>query len=209
MIFLRCEDGQVELALCWLSLDPLIRIKIDAAPLGGSIPPVPLGDVMAGPVVSKVMASRHPEFAVGDLVEGRLPWQETALSDGSGLKKVDPTIAQPSMALGVLGLPGFTAYVGLRLVPDVPAGGSLLVSGASGAVGSIVGQLAKLRGLRVVGLASSPQKCRYLVDELGFDAAVDRNASDLKQQLLAASSGGMTSISKMSAAISSRWRYPR
>jgi NADPH-dependent curcumin reductase CurA len=184
------QDGQVELALCWLSLDPLIRIRIDAAPLGGSIPPMPLGDIMVGPAVSEVRASRHPEFAVGDLVEGRLPWQETAHSDGSGLKKVDPVIASPSTALGVLGLPGFTAYVGLRLVPDVPAGGSLLVSGASGAVGSIVGQLGKLRGLRVVGLASSAQKRRYLVDELGFDAALDRNALDLKQQLHAASAGG-------------------
>jgi NADPH-dependent curcumin reductase CurA len=184
------QDGQIELALCWLSLDPLIRIRIDAAPLGGSIPPMPLGDIMAGPVVSRVVASRHADFAVGDLVEGRLPWQETALSDGSGLKKVDPGIASPSTALGMLGLPGFTAYVGLRLVADVAAGGSLLVSGASGAVGSIVGQLGKLRGLRVVGLASSAEKCRYLVDELGFDAAVDRRAPDLKQQLLAASSGG-------------------
>lgn len=184
------QDGQVELALCWLSLDPLIRIRIDAAPLGGSIPPMPLGDIMAGPAVSRVTASRHAEFAVGDLVEGRLPWQETMLSDGSGLKKVDPSIASPSTALGVLGLPGFTAYVGLRLVPEVPAGSSLLVSGAAGAVGSIVGQLGKQRGMRVVGLASSVKKRSYLVDELGFDAALDRNALDLKQQLQSAAPGG-------------------
>jgi NADPH-dependent curcumin reductase CurA len=92
--------------------------------------------------------------------------------------------------LGVLGLPGFTAFVGLRLVPDVPSGGALLISGASGAVGSIVGQLGKRRGLRVVGLASSPKKRAYLVDELGFDVALDRNAPDLKEQLQAAAPGG-------------------
>jgi NADPH-dependent curcumin reductase CurA len=183
-------DGQVELALRWLSLDPLIRIRIDAAPLGGNIPPMPIGSIMVGPAVSEVIRSRNPAFAVGDLVEGRLPWQETSLSNGSGLKKVDPSIASPSTALGVLGLPGFTAYVGLRLVPDVPSDGALLISGASGAVGSIVGQLGKRRGLRVVGLASSPQKRAYLVDELGFDVALDRSAPDLKQQLQAAASGG-------------------
>jgi NADPH-dependent curcumin reductase len=183
-------DGRVELALRWLSLDPLIRIRIDAAPLGGSIPPMPIGDVMTGPAVCEVTASRNPAFAVGDLVEGRLPWQEMTLSDGSGLRKVDPSIASPSTALGLLGLPGFTAYVGLRLVPDVPAGSTLLVSGASGAVGSIAGQLGKRRGWRVVGLTSSPQKCHYLVDELGLDAALDRNAPDLKQQLQAAAPNG-------------------
>jgi NADPH-dependent curcumin reductase CurA len=184
-------DGQVELALRWLSLDPLIRIRIDAAPLGGNIPPMPIGSIMVGPAVCEVTRSRNPAFAAGDLVEGRLPWQETSLSNGSGLKKVDPSIAPPSTALGVLGLPGFTAYVGLRLVPDVPSGGALLISGASGAVGSIVGQLGKRRGLRVVGLASSPKKRAYLVDELGFDVALDRNAPDLKQQLQAAAPGGV------------------
>jgi NADPH-dependent curcumin reductase CurA len=183
-------DGQVELALRWLSLDPLVRIRIDAAPLGGNIAPVPIGSTMVGPAVCEVTRSRNPAFAVGDLVEGRLPWQETSLSNGSGLKKIDPTIAAPSTALGVLGLPGFTAYVGLRLVPDVPSGGALLISGASGAVGSIVGQLGKQRGLRVVGLASSPKKRAYLVDELGFDVALDRNAPDLQQQLQAAAPGG-------------------
>jgi NADPH-dependent curcumin reductase CurA len=184
------HDGQIELALRWLSLDPLIRIKIDAAPLGGSIAPMPIGDLMGGPAVAEVTASRNPGFAKGDLVEGRLPWQEVSLSDGKALRKVDPNLAPPSTALGVLGLPGFTAYVGLRLVPDVPAGSTLLVSGAAGAVGSIVGQLGKQRGLRVVGLASSAAKRAYLTDKLGFDVAIDRTAPDLKEQLAAAAPGG-------------------
>ena len=132
--------------------------------------PVAIGDVMVGGTVSRVEASRHGDFNVGELVLGYIGWQDYAVSDGMGLTKLDPTIAHPSYALGVLGMPGFTAYMGLLDIGAPKASETVVVAAATGAVGSVVGQIAKLKGCRVVGIAGGADKCRSAVQELGFDA---------------------------------------
>jgi NADPH-dependent curcumin reductase CurA len=133
--------------------------------------PVEIGGVMVGGVVGEVIVSNNPRFAVGDVVQGEFGWQEYTISNGKGVRKVDPSIAPVSTALGVLGMPGLTAYFGLLDIGKPKAGETVLVSGAAGAVGGIVGQIAKIKGCRVVGIAGDDAKVRYLIDELGFDAA--------------------------------------
>jgi NADPH-dependent curcumin reductase CurA len=136
--------------------------------------------------------SDHPRFAVGDVVEGRLGWQEYAVSNGKGVRKIDPTVAPISTALGVLGMPGLTAYFGLLEVGQPKAGETVVVSAASGAVGGLVGQIAKLKGCRAVGLAGSDAKVDYLIRELGYDAGINyRTAPDLDAALRAACPGGI------------------
>jgi NADPH-dependent curcumin reductase CurA len=133
---------------------------------------------MVGGTVGQVIESKHPDFQVGDYVESRLGWQEYAVSDGTALRKIDPTLAPISTALGVLGMPGMTAYFGLLDICDPQPGETVVVSGAAGAVGSLVGQIAKIKGCRVVGIAGTDEKVDWLVNELGFDAAFNYKTTD-------------------------------
>ncbi|MBM6594709.1 NADP-dependent oxidoreductase [Microvirga pudoricolor] len=174
-------DGQVLLRTLWLSLDPYMRGRMSAAKSYAK--PVLIDDVMTGGTVNEVVVSRHPAFQAGDIVLGYAGWQDYALSDGSELRKLDPAAAPVSTALGVLGMPGMTAYTGLLTIGQPKPGETLVVAAAAGPVGSAVGQIGKIKGCRVVGIAGGPGKCRYLVDELGFDAAVDHRSPDMAQQL--------------------------
>ncbi len=176
------DEGQLLVRNHWLSVDPMIRIFIDAAPLGGSVPPMPIGTTVPGPAVGQVIRSNRPDFAVGDWVEGRLGWQDYALSSGQGLNRIDPDDGPVELALGMLGLPGFSAFVGLDVAGPLAQGTILLVSGAAGAVGSAVGALARARGLHAIGIASGPGKCAWL-RKTGYADAVDRTAPDFAEQL--------------------------
>ena len=181
--------GEVLLRTLYLSLDPYMRGRMSDGPSYAA--PVPLGEVMVGGTVSRVESSNHPDFKPGDLVLGQSGWQSLALSDGNGLNKLDAAMTHPSLALGVLGMPGFTAYMGLLDIGQPKAGETVVVAAASGAVGSVVGQIAKLKGCHVVGIAGGADKCRYVVDELGFDACIDHRSPDLKQQLASACPKGI------------------
>jgi NADPH-dependent curcumin reductase len=175
--------GQVLLRTLYLSLDPYMRGRMSDAP--SYAPPVAVGDVMVGGTVARVDASRHPDYQVGDVVLGYGGWQDYALSDGNGLTKLDAEMTQPSLALGVLGMPGFTAYMGLLDIGQPKAGETVVVAAASGAVGSVVGQIAKLKGCRAIGIAGGAEKCRFVVEELGFDACVDHRSADFPRRLAA------------------------
>ncbi|MBH2934157.1 NADP-dependent oxidoreductase [Serratia marcescens] len=181
--------GQLVLRTVYLSLDPYMRGRMSDAP--SYAPPVEIGQVMVGGTVSRVAASQHPDFNVGDWVLGYDGWQDYALSDGSGLRTLGPHLPHPSRLLGVLGMPGFTAYMGLLDIGQPQAGETLVVAAASGAVGSVVGQIGKLKGCRVVGVAGGAEKCRYVVEELGFDACLDHRAPDFAEQLAAACPKGI------------------
>jgi hypothetical protein len=154
-------------------------------------PPVALGAVMTGQTVSVVETSGVPGFAAGDLVVANVGWQDYGTSDGRDLVKIDPKLAQPSYALGVLGMPGLTAYVGLLDIGQPKPGETVVVPAATGAVGSVVGQIAKLKGCRVVGVAGGPRKCAYAREELGFDECLDHHAPELPQRLAAACAKGI------------------
>ncbi|BEN31038.1 TPA: NADP-dependent oxidoreductase [Serratia marcescens] len=181
--------GQLLLRTVYLSLDPYMRGRMSDAP--SYAPPVEIGQVMVGGTVSRVEASHHPDFSVGDWVLGYDGWQDYALSDGNGLRNLGPHLSHPSRLLGVLGMPGFTAYMGLLDIGQPQAGETLVVAAASGAVGSVVGQIGKLKGCRVVGVAGGAEKCRYVVEELGFDACIDHRAPDFADQLAAACPQGI------------------
>ena len=160
---------------------------------------------MEGRTVSEVVASDLDGFAAGDIVFSPNGWQTHAISDGKGLRKIDPALAPVSTALGVLGMPGMTAYTGLLDIGQPQAGETVVVSAASGAVGSLVGQIAKLKGARAVGIAGGPDKCRYVVDELGFDACIDHRARrSCRRGSRRPARRASTSISRMSAARCSR-----
>jgi NADPH-dependent curcumin reductase CurA len=165
-------------------LDPYMRGRMSAAK--SYTDPLEIGQVMSGGAVSKVIATNNKAFAVGDIVVGYTGWQDYARSDGSGLRKLDPTLAPISTALGILGMPGMTAYTGLLNIGRPKPGETLVVAAASGAVGAVVGQIAKLKGCRVVGIAGGPGKARYLTEALGFDAGLDHRAADFSEQLRAA-----------------------
>jgi NADPH-dependent curcumin reductase CurA len=183
------QDGQVLLRTEWLSLDPYMRNLMEKVGPGYA-DPVPLGATMVGGTVSRVVESRHPDFKAGELVVAGAGWQDYALSDGTGLMPVgDP--ARPSLALGTLGMPGFTAYVGLLDIGAPRPGETVVVAAATGAVGSVVGQIAKLKGARVVGIAGGPDKCRHAVDQLGFDACVDHRDPRFAALLAAACPDGI------------------
>ncbi len=170
--------GEVLVRALYLSLDPYMRHRISDA--RSYAPPAPLGEVMIGGIIGEVVASHRPDWHEGDIVEGRLGWQQYAVSDGTGLTKIDPSLAPISTALGVLGMPGLTAYFGLLEVGRPRPGDTVLVSAASGAVGAVVGQIARIAGCRVVGIAGGAPKVGYITDELGFDAGIDYKAkSDL------------------------------
>ncbi|MBC7921041.1 MAG: NADP-dependent oxidoreductase [Ferruginibacter sp.] len=181
--------AEVLVRTLYISLDPAMRGWMNAGK--SYIPPVGLGEVMRAGTAGKVIASNHPDFAVGDYVTGGSGVQEYALSDGKGLTKVDVATAPLPAYLGTLGMPGMTAYFGLLDTGQPKEGETLVVSGAAGAVGSVVGQIAKLKGCRVVGIAGGNRKCRYAVEELGFDACVDYKTGDLRQELKTACPGGV------------------
>jgi NADPH-dependent curcumin reductase len=181
-------DGDVLRRTIYLSLDPYMRGRMSDAPSYAK--PVDLGGVMCGHTVSEVIESRHPSFKTGDIVAGYDGWQEYASSNGKDLRKLDRSVPV-STAVGVLGMPGITAFVGLFDIGQPKPGETVVVSAASGAVGSIVGQLAKSRGCRAVGVAGSAAKCRYVVDELGFDACVNYKTDDLVPALAAACPNGI------------------
>ena len=183
------DPGQMLLRILWLSLDPYMRGRMSDAPSYAK--PVGIGDVMEGGTVSEVVDSHIPQFAKGDIVVGRTGWQTHALSDGSGLQKVDPTLAPIQTALGVLGMPGMTAYTGLLEIGKPAARETVVVAAASGAVGSAVGQIARIKGAYAVGIAGEPEKCRYVTDELGFDACIDHRTSDFASRLAAACPKGI------------------
>jgi NADPH-dependent curcumin reductase CurA len=182
-------EGEVLTRTRFLSLDPYMRGRMSAA--RSYAQPVPVGGVMGGGTVGEVVASRDPAFKAGDTVLGFGGWQDYAVQPGKSLRKLDPSLAPVSTALGVLGMPGLTAYVGLIDIGQPKAGETVVVSAASGAVGSVVGQLAKLRGCRAVGIAGGAEKCRFVVDELGFDACVDHRAPDFPDALKAACGAGI------------------
>ncbi|HTV28461.1 MAG TPA: NADP-dependent oxidoreductase [Xanthobacteraceae bacterium] len=175
--------GQMLLRTLWLSLDPYMRGRMSDAPSYAK--PVGIGEVMEGGTVSEVVASNVSRFAKGDIVVGRTGWRTHALSDGSGIQKVDPARAPIQTALGVLGMPGMTAYMGLVEIGKPAAGETLVVAAASGAVGSVVGQIARIKGARAVGIAGGPDKCRYVTEGLGFDACIDHKAPDFAARLAA------------------------
>ena len=187
-------DREILLRTLWLAVDPLFRFAIDEVRLSGALH-LELGDVMAGATVSQVVASNHPDYAVGDIVEGRTGWREYAVvapdqSDYRGPpRKLDPSLAPVSTALGVLGMPGQTAHGGIETLRIEP-GDTVAISAAAGAVGSIAGQIAKIKGARAVGIAGGAGKCLALLD-LGFDGAADYKAPDFAAQLKAAAPHGI------------------
>ena len=182
-------SGQLLLEVQYLSLDPYMRGRMDD--LKSYAKPLQLGDVMTGETVARVIASNRPEYSQGDIVLAPTGWRTHALSDGVGLRKLDPTFARVTTGLGVLGMPGFTAYGGLRLIGKPQPGETVVVAAASGPVGSLVGQLAKIAGARAVGIAGGAEKCDYVKNELRFDAAVDHRAADFRAQLAAACPKGI------------------
>ena len=181
--------GQVLLRTVFLSLDPYMRGRMsDAASYAAS---VAIGATMVGATVCRVETSQHADFVAGDWVLAYTGWQDYAVSDGTGLTKLDPVLSRPSYALGVLGMPGFTAYMGLLDIGAPKAGETVVVAAATGAVGSVVGQIAKLKGCRVVGIAGGARKCAAAVEELGFDACVDHHSPALATLLAAACPAGI------------------
>nr|WP_198151276.1 NADP-dependent oxidoreductase [Kibdelosporangium sp. MJ126-NF4]CEL13973.1 Putative oxidoreductase YncB [Kibdelosporangium sp. MJ126-NF4]CTQ88342.1 Putative oxidoreductase YncB [Kibdelosporangium sp. MJ126-NF4] len=174
-------DGEFLVELQYISLDPAMRGWINAQ--RSYIAPVEIGAVMRAAGIGTVIESHHEKFAKGDVVQGLFGVQKYAVSDGAGVSTVDTSRASAPMYLGTLGSSGFTAYFGLLDVGRPKPGETIVVSAAAGAVGSITGQIGKIKGCRVVGIAGGPDKCRYLVDELGFDAAIDYKAGDIRRQL--------------------------
>ncbi len=186
-------EGEFLVKIIWLSLDPYMRGTMDDAKSYRK--PVEIGGVMGGGCVGQIVKSNNPKFAVGDYVNGQFGWQSHAISNGAGVRKLDPANAPISTALGILGMPGLTAYVGLLDHAKPKPGETLVVSAATGAVGSMVGQLGKIHGLRVVGVAGGQNKCDYAVKKLGFDACLDHRAAEdsraLRKQLSEACPDGI------------------
>ena len=180
--------GQVLLRTIWLSLDPYMRGRMSDAP--SYVPPVQIDAVMAGGTVSEVIESKLPGFAPGDVVVGQSGWQTHAVSDGKDLRKLDSTVPA-STALGVLGMPGMTAYAGLLDIGKPQPGETVVVAAASGAVGSAVGQIARIKGARAIGIAGGPEKCRYVKEVLGFDDCLDHRSPTMKDDLKAACPKGI------------------
>ncbi len=181
--------GEILLRTIYLSLDPYMRGRMNA--VKSYAPFVEIGETMVGGAVSEVVTSNDDGFAPGDLVVGYTGWQTHAVSDAKGLRKLDTAAAPVSTALGILGMPGHTAYVGLLDIGRPKAGETVVVSAASGAVGSVVGQIARIKQCRVVGVAGAAEKCRYVVDELGFDACVSHLEEDLSERLARACPDGI------------------
>jgi NADPH-dependent curcumin reductase len=170
-------EGEVLVKILYISLDPAMRGWMNDS--RSYIAPVGIGDVMRALAAGRVIASNHPDLAVGEYVTGLLGVQEYAMANGHGVMKVDPGLAPLPVHLGTLGMPGMTAYFGLLDIGRPAAGETVVVSGAAGAVGGVAGQIAKLRGARAVGIAGGAEKCSYVVEDLGFDAAVDYKSQDV------------------------------
>jgi NADPH-dependent curcumin reductase CurA len=173
----------------YLSLDPYMRGRMNAGPSYAKA--VEVGEVMEGRSVCEVVKSNVLHYNVGDIVLAGTGWQEFSLSDGNGVQKIDPSLGPISYALGVLGMPGLTAYTGLLNIGKPQSGETLVVAAASGAVGSVVGQIAKINGCRTIGIAGGERKCRYVKEELGFDACLDHKQPDLAERLKAACPSGI------------------
>jgi hypothetical protein len=182
-------DGDVLRRTIYLSLDPYMRGRMSDEPSYAT--PVALGQVMGGHTVSEVVESKNPAYTAGDIVAGYDGWRDFAVSKGGDVRKLDPASAPVSTALSVLGMPGMTAYVGLLDIGQPRPGETVVVSAASGAVGSVVGQIARIKGCRAVGVAGSPEKCEYVVRDLGFDACVNYKAADFRAALAAACPNGV------------------
>lgn len=182
------REGQVLIRTRYLSLDPYMRGRMSDAP--SYAPPVEVGGLMVGGTVGEVIESNDPALQAGDVVLGYTGWQHYAAAKATALRKLDPAQAPVTTALGVLGMPGFTAYAGLTQIGRPKDGETVVVAAATGPVGSTVGQLAKILGARAVGIAGGPDKVAYL-REIGFDAAVDHRAADFGQQLAAATPDGI------------------
>ncbi|MFM0049305.1 NADP-dependent oxidoreductase [Caballeronia grimmiae] len=183
------NDGEVRVRNHYLSLDPYMRGRMSDAKSYAD--PQPLNEVMIGGTVGEVTESRNPSFKVGDKVVGVGGWQEYSTSDGTDLRVVDAARVPLSAYLGAVGMPGVTAWFGLNRIIEAKAGETIAVSAASGAVGSVVGQLAKAAGCRAIGIAGGAEKCRYVVETLGFDACVDYKAGKLRDDLKAAAPEGI------------------
>ena len=176
------ENGQVLVKTLFLSVDPYMRGRMNQARSYAAN--VEFKEVMIGGVIAQVVESKHTDFQVGDIVNAHIGWQEYGISGGDGLRKIDPSIAPISTGIGVLGMPGLTAYFGLLEVGKLQDGETVFVSGAAGAVGSIVGQIAKIKGCRVIGAAGSDEKIAYITNELGFDDAFNyKNVNDYTAKL--------------------------
>jgi len=174
-------DGELLVKILYLSLDPAMRGWMNEGK--SYVPAVKIGEVMRALALGRVVKSKNAGFAVGDYVYGVLGAQEFAISDGKGLSKVDPKLARLPVYMGTLGMPGMTAYFGLLEIGKPKSGDTVVVSGAAGAVGMIVGQIAKIKGCRVVGIAGGEKKCQYVVKELGFDSAIDYKSEDVRKSL--------------------------
>ena len=182
-------DGELLVRTIWLSLDPYMRLR-----MGTEVryyPPIPIGEVIVGGAVSRVVESRHPAFAPGDIVDDYTGWQDYAIAQGASARKVDPALGPLSTAIGVLGMPGLTGYLGLVKVGRPAPGDTVVISAAAGAVGAVAGQVARIAGCRVVGIVGGEEKLAYLTGELGFDAAVDRHGNDVPGALAAACPDGV------------------
>jgi hypothetical protein len=182
-------DGQVLVRSQYLSLDPYMRGRMNDTRSYAA--KVEIGQVMTGETVGEIVQSKNPQFAVGDSVAAGIGWQRYGVSDGSNLRKIDAKAVPISAYLGVAGMPGVTAWIGLSDIGQPKPGETVVVSAASGAVGSVVGQLAKARGCRAVGVAGGREKCDFVVKELGFDACIDHRAGDLVKALAAAAPKGI------------------
>ena len=182
-------DGQVLLRTVYLSLDPYMRGRLSDAPSYAK--PVDVDAVIVGGTVSKVVSSRFPGLSEGDWVLSGNGWQDYAIADGNKVKKLNPEDGPPYLALGIMGMPGFTAYMGLLDIGQPSAGETVVVAAATGAVGATVGQIAKIKGCRVVGIAGGPEKNAYAKTELGFDATVDHKDPDFAAKLKAACPNGI------------------
>jgi NADPH-dependent curcumin reductase len=183
------RDGEVLAQVLYLSLDPAMRGWMNEG--RSYIAPVGIGEVMRAGGIGRVVTSRHPGFVAGDHVSGTLGVQEYAVVEGTRLIKIDPRLAPLPVYLNTLGMPGMTAYFGLLDIGQPQPGQTVVVSGAAGAVGATVGQIAKIKGCRAVGIAGGAAKCRYLLDELGFDAAIDYKAQNLREDLCASCPDGV------------------
>lgn len=182
-------EGQVLLRILYLSLDPYMRGRMNEGP--SYAPPVNIGEVMEGGTVAEVVESKSAQWKPGEFALSRSGWQEYAVANPESLRKLGPSGVPISTALGVLGMPGLTAYTGLLNIGQPKAGETVVISAASGAVGAVVGQIAKIKGAQAIGIAGTDAKCEYVVRELGFDACVNRRSSSFQQELKAACPRGI------------------
>jgi NADPH-dependent curcumin reductase CurA len=186
------KDGEVLIRNHYLSLDPYMRMRMEDVKSYAA--PQALGETMIGGTVGEIVESKNPKFAVGDKVQGMMGWSEMGVSDGVMLRKLDTAHVPLSAYLGSVGMPGMTAWYGLTQIMQPKEGETIVVSAASGAVGSVVGQLAKQRGCRAVGIAGGKEKCDYVVNELGFDACVDYKAGNLVEDLARTTPNGIDAV---------------